>query len=65
MLVEHLQNLTIFQTHFRILKLVILLISWTNSVLIFYEDMTYILKEEILKYILSYIDDVLVREPTT
>jgi len=32
--------------------------GWTNSVLIFHDDVTYILRDEILKYTLPYIDDV-------
>lgn len=61
MLAKCLQDLTIFQNFFRVLRLVILLIGWTNLVSIFHENVTYILKEEILKYTLPYIDDVLVR----
>jgi len=61
MLAECLQDLTMFQTSFGTLRLVILPIYCTNSIPIFYEDMTYILKKEILKYTLSYINDVLIR----
>ena len=35
--------------------------GWTNSIPIFHKNITYILKEEILKYTLSYIDDVPVK----
>jgi len=58
MLAECLQDLTMFQTSFGTLRLVILPIY---SIPIFYKDMTYILKKEILKYTLSYINDVLIR----
>jgi len=36
-------NYTTFQTPFRALRLVTLLMGWTNSVPIFHEDVTYIL----------------------
>ena len=36
-----------------------------NSVLIFYNNITYILRDEILKYTLLYIDDIPIRGPKT
>lgn len=65
MLTKHSQNLTIFQTLFNVLRLVTLLMGWTNSVPIFYENVTYILKEEISEYILTYINDIPVKKPAT
>ena len=40
-------------------------IDWTNSVPIFHDDVTYILRKEIPKYTLPYIDDVPIRGPET
>ena len=39
--------------------------GWTNSVLIFYDNVTYILREEIPRYMLLYINDVPIRGPET
>jgi len=39
--------------------------EWTNSVLIFHDDITYILHDEIPRYMLLYIDDVPIRGPAT
>jgi hypothetical protein len=39
--------------------------GWTNSVLIFHEDVTFILCEELPEYTLPYIDDVPIRGPAT
>jgi len=39
--------------------------EWTNSVSIFHDDVTYILRDEIPKYTLPYIDDVPIRGPKT
>ena len=64
-LAEQSKDLTIFQTPFRALRLVTLPIGWTNLVSIFHNDMTYILRDEISKYILPYIDDVPIRGPKT
>jgi len=46
-LAKRLRNLTTFQTPFRVLRLVTLLMGWTNSVPIFHDDITYILRDEI------------------
>jgi len=64
-LAEHSRDLMTFQTPFRVLRLVILPIGWTNSVPIFHDDVIYILRDEIPKYTLPYIDDVLIRGPMT
>ena len=42
-LTEYLRDLTTFQTPFGALRLVMLLMEWTNSVPIFYDNITYIL----------------------
>ncbi|KXN86462.1 hypothetical protein AN958_10065 [Leucoagaricus sp. SymC.cos] len=39
--------------------------GWTNSVPIFHEDVTYILRDEIPEYTLPYIDDVPIRGPAS
>jgi len=39
--------------------------GWTSSVPIFHDDITYILRDEIPKYTLPYIDDVPIRGPDT
>jgi len=64
-LAEHLRDLTMFQTPFRALRLVMLPIGWTNSVPIFHDDVIYILCDEIPRYMLLYIDDMPIRGPTT
>jgi len=65
MLSERSRDLTTFQTPFGALRLVTLPMGWTNSVPIFHDDVTYILKKEIPKYILPYVDDVPIRGPET
>ena len=47
------------------LRLVTLPMGWTNSVPIFHDDVTYILREEIPKYTLPYINDVPIKGPET
>jgi len=42
-----------------------LLMGWTNSVPIFYDDVIYILQDEISRYTLPYIDNMPIREPAT
>ena len=64
-LAERSRDLTTFQTPFGALRLVTLPMGWTNSVPIFYNDVTYILRDEIPKYTLPYIDDVPIRCPKT
>ena len=65
LLAETSRDLTTFQTPFGALRLVTLPMGWTNSVPIFHEDVTYILKEEIPEVTIPYIDDVPVRGPAT
>ncbi|KXN87148.1 hypothetical protein AN958_09134 [Leucoagaricus sp. SymC.cos] len=54
-----------FQIPFGALRLVILPIGWTNSVLIFHNDVTEILKEKIPEYTMPYIDNISLRGPLT
>jgi hypothetical protein len=65
LLAESSRDLTTFQTPYGALRLVTLPMGWTNSVPIFHEDVTYILREEIPEYTEPYIDDVPVRGPAT
>jgi len=62
---EKSRDLTTFQTPFGALRLVTLPMGWTNSVPIFHEDVTAILKDEIPEYTTPYIDDVPIRGPST
>jgi len=39
--------------------------GWTNSVPIFYDDVIYILQDEISRYTLPYIDNMPIRGPAT
>src|SRR5215471_13737238 len=39
--------------------------GWTNSVPIYHDDVTYILRDEIPRYTWPYVDDVPVRGPAT
>jgi len=64
-LAEWSRDLTTFQMPFGALRLVTLPMGWTNSVPIFHDDVTYILRDEIPKYTLPYIDDVPIRGPKT
>ncbi|KAF7773662.1 hypothetical protein Agabi119p4_5829 [Agaricus bisporus var. burnettii] len=57
------RDLTTFQSPFGALRLVTLPMGWTNSVPIFHEDVTYILRDEVPEYTLPYIDDVPIRGP--
>jgi hypothetical protein len=57
-LAESSQDLTTFQTLFGTLRLVTLPMGWTNLVLIFHDDVTYILQDEIPHVTIPYIDDV-------
>jgi len=45
------------------MRLVTLPMGWTNLIPIFHDDVTEILKAEILEYTILYIDDVPVKEP--
>jgi hypothetical protein len=40
-------------------------VGWTNSVLIFHNDVTFILQAEIPHVTIPYINDVLIKGPTT
>ena len=62
-LAESSRDLTTFQTPFGALRLVTLPMGWTNSVLIFYEDVTFILQPEIPDVTVPYIDDVPIKGP--
>ena len=65
LLAEESRDLTTFQTPFGALRLVTLPMGWTNSVPIFHDDVTEILKPEIPEFTIPYIDDVPVRGPST
>ena len=57
------RDLTTFQTPYGPHRLVKLPMGWTNSVPIFHDDVTYLLRDEIPEYTIPYIDDVPVRGP--
>ena len=59
------RDLTTFQTPYGAMRLTTLLMGWTNSVPIFHDDVTYILRPEIPEVTQPYIDDVPVRGPAT
>jgi Integrase zinc binding domain/RNase H-like domain found in reverse transcriptase len=59
------RDLTTFQTPFGALRLVTLPMGWTNSVPIFHDDVTEILKAEIPEHTVPYIDDVPIRGPSS
>ena len=65
LLAEESRDLTTFQTPFGALRLVTLPMGWTNSVPIFHDDVTEILKPEIPEFTVPYIDDVPVRGPAS
>jgi hypothetical protein len=52
------RDLTTFQSPFGMLHLVTLPMGWMNSVLIFHNDITFILQPEIPNITVPYIDDV-------
>ncbi len=64
-LAENSRDFTTFQTPFGALRLVKLPQGWTNSVPIFHDDVTYILRDEIPHVTIPYIDDVPIRGPGT
>jgi hypothetical protein len=64
LLAEESRDMTTFQTPFGALRLVTLPMGWTNSVPIFHEDVTEILRPEIPECTTSYIDDVPIRGPS-
>jgi Integrase zinc binding domain/RNase H-like domain found in reverse transcriptase len=57
------RDYTTFQTPYGAMRLVTLPMGWTNSVPIFHDDVTHILKEEIPHITKPYIDDVPVKGP--
>ena len=57
------RDFTTFQTPFGALRLVKLPQGWTNSVPIFHDDITFILRDEIPHVTIPYIDDVPIRGP--
>ena len=59
------RDLTTFQTPFGALRLVTLPMGWTNSVPIFHDDVTFILRPEMPGNVCVYIDDVGVGGPKT
>ena len=59
------RDYTTFQTPFGAMRLTTLPMGWTNSVPIFHEDVTFILRDEIPNVTRPYIDDVPVRGPAT
>ena len=65
LLAEESRDMTTFQTPFGALCLVTLPMGWTNSVPIFHDDVTEILKQEIPEYTIPYIDDIPVRGPAS
>ena len=59
------RDLTTFQTPYGALRLTTLPMGWTNSVPIFHDDVSYILRDEIPHITQPYIDDVPVRGPAS
>lgn len=62
---EESRDLTTFQTPFGPHRLVKLPMGWTNSVPIFHDDVTYILRDEIPHITRPYVDDVPIKGPAT
>ena len=60
-LAEPSRDLTMFQMPFRALHLTILPMGWTNSVPIFHDDVTHILRPEVLQLTVPYINNVPVK----
>ena len=59
------RDYTTFQTPFGAMRLTTLPMGWTNSVPIFHDDVTFILRPEIPHVTQPYIDDVPVRGPAS
>ncbi len=55
------RDLTTFQTPFGALHFTTLSMEWTNSVLIFHDDVTHILQPEVLHLTVPYINNVPVK----
>ena len=64
-LAESSRDLMTFQTPYGAMRLTTLPMGWTNSVPIFYDDVTHILQPEIPPVTPPYIDDVPVKGPVT
>ena len=62
---ESSRDMTTFQSPFGLLRLTTLPMGWSNSVPIFHDDVTYILRDENPEYTIPYIDDVPVKGPKT
>jgi hypothetical protein len=62
---ESSHDLMTFQSPFGTLRLTTLLMGWTNSIPIFHDDVMHILRPEIPHVTIPYIDDVLVKGPTS
>jgi len=62
-LAEVSRDFTTFQTPFGALRLTTLPMGWTNSVPIFHDDVTHILRAEIPHLTVPYIDDVPIKGP--
>jgi hypothetical protein len=65
LIAETSQDYTTFQTPFSALRLVTLPMGWTNSVLIFHDDVTFILQAEIPHVTIPYINNMPIKGPTT
>jgi hypothetical protein len=65
LIAESSRDYTTFKAPFSALWLVTLPMGWTNSVPIFYDDITFILQAEISHVTIPYIDDVPIKGPTT
>ncbi|KAF8829978.1 hypothetical protein HHX47_DHR2000155 [Lentinula edodes] len=65
MLATQSRDFTTFQTPYGALRLTTLPMGWTNSVPIFHDDVTYMLREEIPHVTRPYIDDVPIKGPPT
>lgn len=62
-LAESSRDFTTFQTPYGALRLTTLPMGWTNSVPIFHDDVTHILRPEVPHLTVPYIDDVPVKGP--
>jgi hypothetical protein len=62
-LAESSRDLTTIQTPFGAIRLKVLPMGWTNSVPIFHDDVTFILRFEIPHLTVPYIDDVPIKGP--
>lgn len=65
LLAEESRDMTTFQSPYGAMRLVTLPMGWTNSVPIFHDDVTEILRPEVPEFTMPYIDDVPVRGPVS